>query len=498
LNRKPKILIVEDEQVVAMDVEAQLLTLGYEVVGLVGNGEEALSLAEETCPDLILMDIQLQGQLDGVVTANRIRQRCQTPVVFMTAFAGEETLARAREAGPYGYITKPFKIQDLQATVSVALQQYRNTREIFHEHGWLRTVLAGMSDGVIATDRGGCVKYLNPVAEGLTGWALADALGRQIEEVYPLRTEDGLPLEQCQLRRVLATNRPAPRQRFRLGNAVDVMVEDSAAPIHDPQGELSGAVTVIVDITDRQKIEQERARHFTELERSNAELARFSHTVAHDLRAPVRTVSAFSQLLARDLGDNIEKSTAEHLTVIADAASGMERLIQSLLRYAEIGESPLEPQTVSAGEVLDRVRVMLSALLSATGARIETGVLPMLSVDPVQFQQLLQNLLVNAIEYRLPGQEPQISITGKVSEGSCEFAVADHGQGIPADQQERIFAPFTRLHGGEVPGTGLGLAMCRAIVERNGGRIWAESAGAGQGTTIRFVLPRASLVMSNE
>jgi light-regulated signal transduction histidine kinase (bacteriophytochrome) len=276
------------------------------------------------------------------------------------------------------------------------------------------------------------------------------------------------------------------------------MVEDSAAPIHNAQGELSGAVTVIVDITDRQKIEQERARLLADLERSNAELARFSHTVAHDLRAPVRTVKAFSQLLAKDLGDNVEESTAEHLTVIADAASGMERLIQSLLRYAEIGEAPLQPRTVSAGEVLDQVLVMLSALLSETGARIETGVLPMLSVDPVQFQQLLQNLLVNAIQYRLPGQAPQISITGKVSESSCEFAVADQGQGIPADQQERIFAPFTRLHGGEVPGTGLGLAMCLAIVERNGGRIWAESAGAGQGTTIRFVLPRASLVTSNE
>jgi PAS domain S-box-containing protein len=495
LHIRPKILIVEDEQVVAMDVEAQLSTLGYEVVGLAGNAEQALSLTEEMRPDLILMDIQLPGKPDGVATADQIRQAWQIPVVFMTAFAGEETLARARDAGPYGYITKPFKAQDLQATVAVALQQHKKTREIFHEHGWLRTVLAGMSDGVIATDRDGRVKYLNPVAEELTGRALADALGRQIEEVYRLRTEDGLPLEQCQLRRVLATNRPVTRQRFLLGNTGNLMVEDSAAPIHNAQGELSGAVTVIVDITDRQKIERERARLFADLERSNVELARFSHTVAHDLRTPVRTVKLFSELLARDLGDKVEESTAGYLTVITDAAAGMERLIRALLRYAEIGEAPVERQTVSAGEVLADVRVMLSALLSETRAQIETGVLPMISVDRVQFQQLLQNLLVNAVQYRLPDQTPEISITGEATEAGCEFAVADRGQGIPADQQERIFAPFTRLHGRDVPGTGLGLAMCRTIVERNGGRIWAESAGAGQGTTIRFVLPGAS---SNE
>ncbi|HEY4088004.1 MAG TPA: ATP-binding protein [Bryobacteraceae bacterium] len=492
LHDKSKILVVEDEQVVAMDVEAHLLTLGYEVVGLAGTGEEALSLTDKMCPDLVLMDIQLHGELDGIAVADQIRQRWRIPVVFMTAFAGEETLARAREAGPYGYITKPFKTQDLQATVAVALQQYRNTREIFQEHGWLRTLLAGMRDGVIATDIDGRVKYLNPAAEELTGWALADAIGRQIEEVYPLRAEDGLPLERCQLRRVLATNKPVARQRFLLGNTGNVMVEDSAAPIHNAEGQLSGAVTVIVDITERQKLEQERARLFDELERTNAELARFSHTVAHDLRAPARTVKLFTELLARDLGNRVEKSTGEHLRVIGDAASGMERLIETLLRYAELGAAPIERQRVSASDVLAEVRVLLSALLSETRAQIEAGDLPMISADPVQFQQLLLNLLVNAVQYRLPDQAPQISIRGEATENGCEFAVTDHGQGIPAEQQKRVFAPFTRLHGGDVPGTGLGLALCRTIVERNGGRIWAESAGAGQGTTIRFFLPCAS------
>jgi light-regulated signal transduction histidine kinase (bacteriophytochrome) len=271
------------------------------------------------------------------------------------------------------------------------------------------------------------------------------------------------------------------------------MVEDSAAPIHNSQGELTGAVTVIVDITERQKLEHERARLFAYLERSNAELVQFSHIVAHDLRAPVRTVKVFSELLARDLEKDVKESTVEHLAVITNAAVGMERLIKVLLRYAEIGEAPVQRQTVSPAQVLEQVRVLLSGLLSDTRAQIETGVLPMISADPVQFQQLLQNLLVNAIQYRLPNEVPRILISGEATEAGCEFAVTDHGQGIPQEQQEQIFAPFTRLHGEDVPGSGLGLALCRTIVERNGGRIWAESAGAGQGTTIRFILPCAPL-----
>jgi len=190
-----KVLVVEDEQIVAMDVRSQLCGLGYEVVGIATTGKEALRFCEERHPDLVLMDIQLQGPRDGIATASEVRRRWQIPVVFMTAFAGEETLSRAKLSAPYGYLTKPFQARHLSATISIALQQHRLTREMFREHGWLRMLLTSMSDGVIATDVQGRVTFVNPAAEDLIGWTLPEAAGRPIEEVYRLSREDGTLLD---------------------------------------------------------------------------------------------------------------------------------------------------------------------------------------------------------------------------------------------------------------------------------------------------------------
>jgi PAS domain S-box-containing protein len=436
------------------------------------------------------MDIQLDGVMDGIATAAEIRRRWQIPVVFSTAFANSEVLTRAKATGPYGYITKPFGMKELHATVSVALQQHQLTKEAFQEHGWLRTLLTGICDGVIATDAAGNVKFLNHVAETLTGRTPTAALGRPIEELYRLTTESGTPVENCQLRRVLAANRPFGRERFVLTNTHRTLtVEASAAPIRDAGGQLTGAVTLISDVTEQQQTERERERLFAEVSRSNSELSRFSHTVAHDLRAPVRTVKAFAQLLERQLTGRLDENSADSLTRIIEAASNMECLIQTLLRYAQAGDAVLKRERVPGGELVAEAELLLSALLRETGGHVETDPLPVLWVDRVQFQQVFQNLLANSIQYRLPDQPPRIRISSRVTEEGCEIAIADNAMGIPFDQLERIFAAFTRLHGEDVPGTGLGLAMCRRIVERHGGRIWAESTGIGHGTVIRLVIP---------
>ena len=367
-----KVLIVEDEQILAMDVRAQLSELGYHVVGIASTGKEALRLAQEHGPDLVLMDIQLHGSMDGIATASEIKRQWHTPVVFMTAFAGEETLSRAKLSGPYGYLPKPFEAKHLNAAVSIALQQHRMTREIFQEHGWLRTVLASMSDGVIATDLEGRVKFLNPVAEKLTGWILSEALVRPIEEVYVLQREDGTPLEQSQLRRVLATNRAIGRQRFRLaarGNSI-LFVEDSAAPIHDAQGSLTGAVTVITDVTERERSERERQRLQSELERSNTELSRFSCSLSHDLQAPANSIAALGESLMQGKEGELTAGQRQVLGMIAESARGMQRLVSSMLNFAQIGHGEISLEAVPVNEVIEAVRVRLSGAIESSGATI--------------------------------------------------------------------------------------------------------------------------------
>ena len=163
-GNRPKILVVEDEQVTALDLQRSLTGLGYEVTAVTHSGQKALQLTEQFCPDLVLMDIQLKGTVDGISAANQIRDRWQIPVVFVTANANNETLARAQATGAYGYLVKPFRPRELNATILVALHQHRLARELFAESSWLMTILKSLSDGVIATDAEGRVRYLNPVA----------------------------------------------------------------------------------------------------------------------------------------------------------------------------------------------------------------------------------------------------------------------------------------------------------------------------------------------
>ena len=490
MTQSTKILIVEDEQVVAMDVELQLRDLGYDVTAVATSGKEALDCVEQHSPDLVLMDIQLHGSMDGITVAGKIRERWQLPVIFVTAYANSELVDRAKETKPYGYLTKPYSRNELNATIAVALEQHRLFREMFDEHGWLRTMLASMNDGVIATDAAGTVKYLNAVAENLTGWTLDEASTRPIRDVYPVRAVDGNPLEMCQLGRVLTSGQPVGRQRFLLAarDGQEVTVEDSAAAIRDAAGGLAGAVTVILDVTERQRVERERDCLLQELERSNADLERFAYAVAHDLQSPVRSVTSVAELLFNRLQAQISEKDAQLLRLIIAAAGGMHRLIQSLLEYAVAGHGTLHHEEFAVAELIDAIQSDLADLMADTGAEIFCGPLPTLYADEIQLRQVLQNLIVNAIHYRSPERSPRISISGDTTQEGWQIAVADNGRGIAVVDQARIFELLTRLDGPEIQGSGIGLALCRTIVERHGGKIWCESEGPGGGSTFFFTL----------
>lgn len=491
---RPKILIVEDEQIIAADLERNLIQLGYDVVGVAARAKDAIRLTGDTRPDLVLMDIQLKGQADGIVAAAEIRRNWSTPIVFLTANVSEFVLDKAKAVDPLGYITKPFSRTELNAVMAVALHQHRTARELFAENDWLTTLLASLSDGVIATGVDAAVRFMNPVAERLTGWTLAQALGRQIEEVYPLLTPEGRPLELSQLRRALATKQAVAREQFLLVNRSGrrVFVEDGAAPITNANGSVRGAATIFLDITERLIAEQERERLLAEFARSNQELARFSYAVSHDLQAPIRTIRSLTEHLARHRPAGWDAEEQKLLTMVIQAAGGMQHLIESLLKYAQAGQGQIHAESVPLGTVIDTVELTLATLIAETHTRIVRGSLPIVHADQTQLEQLIQNLVSNAIQYRRPDESPVIEISGTRIEGGWELRVADNGQGIPPHACEQIFEPLKRLHGTEVPGSGLGLALCRAIVQRHGGRIRAESAGTGRGATFLIFLPDVS------
>lgn len=290
-----RILVVEDDSIVAADLASELKELGHQVIGLADCSSEAIRLADETAPDLVLMDIRLPGGMDGIDTAIRIRRQRQTPIILVTANSDEAILARAKYAEPVGFITKPFRREDVNATITIALHQHGLSRRLFEEHAWLQVMLGSIRDGVIATDPHGLVRYLNPEAETLIDCVRSKAEGRPIGELYVLRTLQGAVVEECALMQALRTGVASPRTKFflRAQSGQVRTIEDAATPIFDETGALAGAVAVFQDITVRERAEQERERLIRELERSNEELSRFAHSVAHDLRAPARTVGLY-------------------------------------------------------------------------------------------------------------------------------------------------------------------------------------------------------------
>jgi light-regulated signal transduction histidine kinase (bacteriophytochrome) len=249
-----------------------------------------------------------------------------------------------------------------------------------------------------------------------------------------------------------------------------------------------GAATIFLDVTERLTAEQERERLLAEFARSNQDLARFSYAVSHDLQAPVRTIRSLTQLVARRRPERWDEEEQNVFTRVIQAAGSMQRLIESLLKYAQAGQGQIQRESVPLADVIDAVEVTLGMLIGETQAQIRRGSLPILQADRTQLEQLIQNLVSNAIQYRLPNNVPVIEISGARIEGGWELRVADNGQGIPPEAQEQIFEPLKRLHGEEVPGSGLGLALCRTIVQRHGGNIRAESEGAGRGSIFNAVL----------
>ena len=360
----------------------------------------------------------------------------------------------------------------------------------------IRELVSAIPAAVYACDGAGAIVYCNSRAVELWGrepefdgqpWSFLDS--------RRLYRNDGTRVDprHAPVRQVFATGLPVVNQELVVErpDASRVHVLANIAPLRDASGLVWGAVNIFQDVTEIKCRQQEREQLLQELARSNRELSQFSYAVSHDLQEPVSSIRALTRLLVRREGAPPED--ALHLaTLIEKASDGMQRLIESMLKYAQCGQGQLSRKTISADAVIESVLVSLASLIASTNAHIVCRPLPEVDADPIQLRQVFENLIANSIKYSEPGRSPLIEVSGEPLEDGWRFTITDNGQGIPREHQQMVFEPLKRLHGSATPGTGLGLAMCRAIILRHGGRIWVESKGASHGSTFRFTLSRTT------
>jgi PAS domain S-box-containing protein len=265
-------------------------------------------------------------------------------------------------------------------------------------------------------------------------------------------------------------------------------VTATKVPIVDKDGRVTGLVGMSRNITDRVMAEMALKERTEALERSNKELVEFAYIASHDLQEPLRMVSSFTQLLARRYTGKLDSTANEFIQFAVDGAKRMQRLLNDLLTYSRVTTKarPLEP--TEANTVLQQALENLHMAIDEANASIRQDPLPRVMADETQFIQLFQNLLGNALKFRR--DEPlHIHVSARRDDGHWLFSIQDNGIGIPPESTERVFQIFQRAHSnGNYPGTGIGLAICKKIVERHGGRIWLESQ-VGSGTTFYFTLP---------
>ena len=496
-----KLLLVDDDPDNLLALQAILEPLGQELM-LAPSGSDALRLCLENNFAAILLDVRMPG-MDGFETAELIRSRKSsrhTPILFLTGYRSDEQLFRGYDLGAVDSLFKPIVPEILQGKVSVFVELCRSEQLLRQQAEALqrteqrfRAVLEAAPDAMVITDENGLIRLANSRTDFLFGYARERLIGLDITSLIPNwrppgREDpggaDGSALMEARMNAI------------RQGGSV-FPAEITRSPFDSHEGVL--ITTAIRDATEQVEAEERIRRINIELEkrveertvdltRSNEALRQFAWAASHDLQEATRMILTYSQWILRAAGEQLDAENRERLACVEENGARLQTLLAALREYIYISESGDQHWTrVDCNAVVRTAISHLAGTITESRAAVECEALPTINSVEILLLQLFQNLIGNAIKYR-SAETPRVRISAEMRDGMRVFCVEDNGIGIEPQYLEYIFGVFKRLHNRQYSGAGIGLAICKAAVERLGGRIWVESE-PGRGSAFRFELP---------
>jgi len=492
---KTRILIVEDEAIVALDIRRQLTDLGYDPVAHSMRGEEAVALVGQLHPDLVLMDIQLAGEMDGIAVAREIRERLAIPVVFLTAFAGDDTLHRAKLAEPYGYIVKPFEDRELRTVIEMALYKHQAEKNLREGHAALTAIIQDAMDGFYFIDAQGRILEVNEAYCRMTGYSREELLQMSIADLALDETSDQIQGSIAN-RMQNGFERFERRQRCKDGHVAEIEISPGLIPGDPPR--LFGFAR---DVTERKHLEQQ----FRQAQKMEA-VGQLAGGVAHDFNNILAAILMRLELLKEETGlsDSVRADLNE-LTAESERAAALTRQLLAFSRRQIFVVKPVDLDVL----IRDLFK-MLRRLIRENVALdwVCKSPLPLLNADPGMVEQVIMNLCVNARDAMPDGGRITIDAQPVViRENTAEnhpnnpesrpgsyvcLSITDTGCGMDEGVLQHIFEPFfTTKEVGR--GTGLGLSTVYGIVKQHQGWIEVESV-VGEGTSFHVYFPTLAAV----
>lgn len=488
MSSLPRVLLIDDHE---SDRELASVVLAGEFDRLdiekIGSAAQFSAAVAAGLFGLVITEADLEWS-DGLEVVELIRDlRPDCPIILFTASSGAELWNDALRLQVDGYVRKSSEgFVELPAAVRAALFRARRRALASASDAPYRRLVEGLPVGVVISTPSGEILEANPAFAAMLGLDTPEALTRRsFTEFFAQPSVASSWRSQLDASRTVGN---LDAQLVRVDRS-PMWVRISSWVVEQDRSGVRQVQSIVEETEEFHAAQGELARRTQALARSNAELEQFAYVVSHDLQQPLGMISSYLELLESEVSERLEGSAKDYLERALHGTERMQEMIDAVLGYARVDTRGDEFQPVDLNTVLDELVDELAEVIDETGATISRDRLPTVIGDGAQLHQLLHNLLSNALKF-IAERPPEIHVTATDEDTQWKVSVRDNGIGVEADAMERIFVMFQRLHTQEeYPGTGIGLAICKRIVERHGGQIWVESQ-LHRGSTFVFTLPK--------